>query len=499
MKVRSLSRMPDLAVLCLLVAAAIGTGRGFWAYSYDDAFITYRYAWNWSEGNGLVFNPGEAVLGTTAPGYALLLGGLSTATGISVPGLGTVLALISLLVCAVVLRLAAAEARAELRYGLPLLLGVTALALQWNIEMFGAEQFPILAAGMTGAWLALARSQPVLGGLLIALAMVFRLDAGLLGLAVGLVLIWRDRLVPWRFAAAGLGAIGPFLIYLQRSFGTIVPNTLSGKQSELTAASYGYTLAQWSWLRRGLPLISSLVLLGLAALGLALAVRALKRAPKLDSGPFWLALAGWVVLHETGYRIIGVPFAPWYHLALLNAAVLLAGYGALCLSRRSLRRATPALVTAVAGALLLPIWIPSWSYVQAAWRQPPDPRYGGYVAAGRSVLELAGPGATVAAVEIGFFGYTSQGRILDLVGLVSPAALEARRQGRLAQWVADSKPEFILDATLFRDSYLQAVLDHPDVAASYSLAGEWPDGRHPDLRVRLLRRVRAGRNLSPQQ
>lgn len=492
MKVRSPSRMPDLAILCLLVAAAIGVGWGFWAYSYDDAFITYRYARNWSEGNGLVFNPGEVVLGTTAPGYALVLGALSTATGISVPGWGTVLALTSLLVCVVVLRLAVAEARPELRYGLPLLLGVTALALQWNIELFGAEQFPILAAGMTGAWLALARSQPVLGGLLIALAMVFRLDAGLLGLAVGLVLIWRDRGVPWRFAAAGLGAVGPFLIYLQQRFGTIVPNTLAGKQSELAAASYGYSWAQWSWLRRGLPLLSCLVLLGLAALGLALAVRALKKAPKSGSGPFWLALGGWIVLQEIAYRIIGVPFAPWYHLALLNAVLLLAGFGALWLAQRSLRWATPALVTAVAGVLFLPIWIPSGSYVQAAWRRPPDPRYGGYVAAGRSLLELAGPGATAAAVEIGFFGYASQGRILDLVGLVSPAALEARGQGRLAQWVADSKPEFILDATLFRDSYLQAVLDHPEVAPSYRLVGDWPDGRRPDLRVRLLRRIQPG-------
>src|SRR5688572_32962034 len=39
----------------------------------DDAFITYRYVANLVNGNGLVYNPGEAVLGTTTPGYALLL------------------------------------------------------------------------------------------------------------------------------------------------------------------------------------------------------------------------------------------------------------------------------------------------------------------------------------------------------------------------------------------------------------------------------------------
>lgn len=38
----------------------------------DDAFITYRYAENLLSGHGLVFHPGERVLGTTTPLYALL-------------------------------------------------------------------------------------------------------------------------------------------------------------------------------------------------------------------------------------------------------------------------------------------------------------------------------------------------------------------------------------------------------------------------------------------
>ncbi|MCC6188386.1 MAG: hypothetical protein IT318_05100, partial [Anaerolineales bacterium] len=33
----------------------------------DDAFITFRYARNLLAGSGLVFNPGENVLGTTTP------------------------------------------------------------------------------------------------------------------------------------------------------------------------------------------------------------------------------------------------------------------------------------------------------------------------------------------------------------------------------------------------------------------------------------------------
>jgi len=45
----------------------------FTGYLYDDAYITLRYARNLVEGKGLVFNPGEMVLGTTAPFFAFWL------------------------------------------------------------------------------------------------------------------------------------------------------------------------------------------------------------------------------------------------------------------------------------------------------------------------------------------------------------------------------------------------------------------------------------------
>jgi hypothetical protein len=39
----------------------------------DDSYITYRYARNILAGNGLVYNPGERVLGTTTPLYTVLM------------------------------------------------------------------------------------------------------------------------------------------------------------------------------------------------------------------------------------------------------------------------------------------------------------------------------------------------------------------------------------------------------------------------------------------
>lgn len=47
---------------------------GFIPHTYEDAFITFRYAENFANGNGLVYNIGEHVYGTTTPLFALFLG-----------------------------------------------------------------------------------------------------------------------------------------------------------------------------------------------------------------------------------------------------------------------------------------------------------------------------------------------------------------------------------------------------------------------------------------
>src|SRR5512147_2730340 len=71
------SRRRDLAIGAFCVVLAILTGLAFAPFTYDDGYITYRYADNLSLGRGLVFNPGENVLGTTAPMFAVLLAGLT--------------------------------------------------------------------------------------------------------------------------------------------------------------------------------------------------------------------------------------------------------------------------------------------------------------------------------------------------------------------------------------------------------------------------------------
>ncbi|HYX26340.1 MAG TPA: hypothetical protein VFC23_19460 [Thermoanaerobaculia bacterium] len=483
---RSRPPVPTLLAFFVLFVLAAAVAWSFWGYSYDDAFITYRYARDWAATGRLEYNPGAAVLGTSAPGYALLLGALAKLSGLPVPAWGTLLAVLSLLITALVARLALGASPPVVRDGVPLLFGAGALLLRWNVEMLGAEQLPILALGASAACLALRGGRPVAAGLLASAAMICRLDAALLAGLLGLALWVRERRFPWRFAVAGLLPISLFLLYLYAAFGTILPNTMAAKQSELGAAHVSYTLEEWAWLRRELPLAGCLVLLALAGWGAVEGVLACRRRGFPAVFPA-MALGGvaalWIVAHEIAYRLLRVPFAPWYQVYLINGLLLLAAFGASRLASRAPR----AVQLPLAAVLLLPVLLPSARFVRDFWRRPPDPRWDGYVAAGRFIREHRG--ASVAAVEIGFLGWEAEAPVLDLMGLVRPDALAARKRGDLPALVAREGPEYLVDATLFRDPWLNPILSHPAIAAGYREVASFPDGRDPGLRVRLLRRT----------
>src|SRR5215211_293852 len=66
-------RRADWPVIALLGGAAFVFALAFDGFLPDDSYITYRYAHNLLTGRGFVYNPGEHVLSTTTPLYALIL------------------------------------------------------------------------------------------------------------------------------------------------------------------------------------------------------------------------------------------------------------------------------------------------------------------------------------------------------------------------------------------------------------------------------------------
>jgi hypothetical protein len=69
-----------VGVILFGLGIALGATLADKAAPYDDAFITLRYARNFAEGQGFVYNRGETVLGTSSPLYALTAGSVSRVT-----------------------------------------------------------------------------------------------------------------------------------------------------------------------------------------------------------------------------------------------------------------------------------------------------------------------------------------------------------------------------------------------------------------------------------
>ncbi|PJF27525.1 MAG: hypothetical protein CUN53_03730, partial [Phototrophicales bacterium] len=66
------NRSPRI-VLGLGLIALVLLAVAFRDYVQDDVFITYVYSRNLADGVGFVFNPGEAVQGTTTPLWTLIM------------------------------------------------------------------------------------------------------------------------------------------------------------------------------------------------------------------------------------------------------------------------------------------------------------------------------------------------------------------------------------------------------------------------------------------
>ena len=71
-----LTKIPVYWHLILSCSVAIAIASFYGVCTQDDAFISFRYAENWAQGHGLVFNQGERVEGFSNLSWTLLFGWL---------------------------------------------------------------------------------------------------------------------------------------------------------------------------------------------------------------------------------------------------------------------------------------------------------------------------------------------------------------------------------------------------------------------------------------
>jgi hypothetical protein len=429
------------AVFLALVARLVPGPR-----TIDDAYITFRYARNLAKGLGFVYNPGQAVLGTTTPLYTWLMS-LAWLSGLH--DLPTVAPVVNAL---------ADAGTAGLLYWLGLRLGrsrivAVGVALLWAVSpvsvtfAIGGMETSVVVFLLTASFSAYSVGRSRLSAALIALAVLTRPDAliaaGLLFADMALrALLKRDggtvtdrmRRLPWTEVAIFFVLLLPWLVFSTAYFDSPIPQSVRAKVrayslDELSAlVSFLHRLStpfleQDSlgrfWPAVGFPLYLFLFLVG--------GLRSIRRAGRA------LPLILYPIVYVATFSIANAPIFRWYEVPPLPAYFLciLVGLETIlrALARRLGRERVGAWVAATVIALLLAVSLAGYTLHPDHGSNRPAPKMAWlrlelfY----RQVADLLNqnlrPGDVVAVGDIGAFGWYTDAPILDTVGLVSPEAV----------------------------------------------------------------------------
>lgn len=431
-----LPRWAPWALAALLAAAALALQiAGFHDLRFDDAFITYRYGENLARGEGLVFNPGERIMGSTSPLHAFASAAVYATVGKErLPTAMDVLGCIGWTAQAVAVFVLL---RAPLG-GLPALLVALAIAA----GAAGSYEWVMLETNLAAAfalWAVVAAvgSRWTAAALLVATAGLTRPDAYLLALPLGLLALpaARARRVRWWPPVAAFAAVTlPWLVFAWVYFGTVIPQSAMAKVARTPPGQYLHHLIAEpaKHLVVGLtapPWVALAWLLAGAGAGALIARR----------HRLWV-LPAWGVLHFAAYAVLR-PFVDHrWHLYPLVLVVTLCGLAAVgAAARVDPRRVTRPLAVAALVALV------GFAAARSMWwmrAQLDSGFFGGrHRAYLRTVDYLLAHGRPdrdlVAAVEVGTLAYYGGFRMFDLGGLIS------RPPADVAAW---PRPDwFVLD------------------------------------------------------
>lgn len=418
---------PWARLVLTIVPPAVALAAALWhgPFLIDDAYITLRYAGNLAAGHGLVFNHGEAVLGTSTPLLTLLLG-LFELGGVNGPFAARLLGLVGVMLVVLVMQ----------RLALPILgpLGAAAagvcLALHPGLAFAansGMETAMSMAAVYGTLLAALGRRRYALAGLGGGAAFLLRPD-GLLVVLVTLALaLVRDRQRSRRLLVTTVIVVLPWLIYAAVSYGAVLPNSIPVKQFIHPDRPLRILMGTLQHLTFG-PAMK--VLFGLAVVGLVSA--AVRKAEIL-----WIAL--WILLYVAGLSAACIaPIFPWYVTPLAPGLVLFAGYGvaSVTMLRGVRRRSSSAQGSVAVAPVLVVLLLTAGLCVRDAstWRAVHEEglgRVGAYLQLGDLLRERCAPGDVLLVGEVGALAYALPEQfIVDSSGINSPEAYEARKEDR---------------------------------------------------------------------
>jgi arabinofuranosyltransferase len=410
---------------------------------YDDAFITLRYARNFAEGQGFVYNEGEKLLGTSAPFLAFVLGLCTRVFGPDPLWFASWFSAFALATAGwYTFRLV----RADFGDVAAVVAGLSVAINPALVSVWGGEWLIAIAAMAAGFYYYRAGRLPA-AGVSFSLAVLLRAEA-----IIGAAIVVGHALVTRRKDALKTVAIGAAIglawaLVAWMVIGRITPSTLATKRAHGQARLFFTFVDGTGVIFRQFLHADSRMYLAFALAWHGLVYALLKRG-------VWLLIPLWIAAHVAFYVSLGLPFYHWYlapaafglSLAVGVGVAGVRAYASLLVPGRAASQAVSVLLIVVlAGAALAAEWRSTVYWV----RIKPDPRERVYNRVGEWLAANTPASASVAYAEIGRVGYYSRRRIIDQMGLVTPGASDRVLRRDFLWTIYTYQPDYYLVNSLF--------------------------------------------------
>ena len=464
-------------LLLLVTRAALWLAQPF---ASEDAYITFRYASMLVRGEGLVYNPGEHVMGFTSLPWTLWCG-LGAFLHIDLVGWTRATTLLAdgctLVVGAQLLRRAFSPAAG---------LGFAVFFAGWPLFAAGAisglEVNVVVAALLVTTALITARHRAA--GVALGVFALLRPEC----LPAALVLSWAAR---GRDRAIAAGIVGLTLLWLAFRFGSPIPQSVLAKAEIYGTPGPWAGRHWWEWLLPFRPGRFSVT-----TEGQHLELLAVVFAAALSAGAvkMWHARREPIVLAAAAglgvwlsYVLLGVAYFWWYLILPLAALALVAAAGFPAIVRGRWLPVSALLFVCGAWTLGFPLYV---GRAQAEARE--------FASVADYLQQAVTPGDEVLLEPIGMIGFRAPVRVTDEIGLVSPDVARRRLGG--PGWYADIvrlhaprwlviRPELLTSGEVFAGQGAAFRSDAERAGLFKDYVQAWPAPSTSDPTLLVLRRA----------
>lgn len=384
----------------------------------DDAFITFRYARNIASGIGFVFNPGEWVLGTTTPLYTLLLAFFFLIVRFDIVILSRIINLVCLWGSTwIIFEITRKNSGLLLSF----LFSISFISFPLWKYTVGMES-SLLVFLLLASVFFYSKWRKCLTGWMLAFSVLTRYEMIFLVLVIGMLDWIKTKKIPFWLLITGI-IISAWIIVAVFLFGSPIPLSASVKIAApripflVGGAFYFYQFI----LDNPLFFINIVMLI----IGLFEVIR--NRNFHVE---YFVILMFSLIYLFTSSLIAGS--FPWYYAPLIPAFLILYVEGIEFLDFfflnlfNKVKTIFPLTKLSIGVAIIVVLTqLTIWGKDHLIYRNNYlDHRFLPYQQIANWLLANVDPNQTVATYEIGFIGYFTNMKIIDLSGLVTPALFE---------------------------------------------------------------------------